>query len=60
MEMWRVSLAWGQVNSQTKRFTWGNGGRRKLCVVPYQSFYNHVAWRSKEVGSGEVLKPSGG
>ena len=26
MEMWGVSIAWGQVNSLVKRFTWGDQG----------------------------------
>ena len=53
MEMWGVSLAWGQVNSLAKRFTGGNGRRKKLCMVPYHSGYIYATCRNNEAGRGE-------
>ena len=53
-----VSLAWGQVNSLAKWFAWWDWGRRKLYMMPCHSCDIYGTWRSKEVGSEEVLKSS--
>ena len=41
MEMWGVSLAWGQVNSLVKRFAWGKlgvGRNYRWCLVIVAKF----------------------
>ena len=50
METRRVSLAWGQVNSPGKKFTWETEGRRKLCMVSCHSCYIYgegKRWRGR-------------
>ena len=52
-EWWGVSSeGGGQVNSRVKRFVWGTGGRRKLCMVPSHSCHIYGTCKSKEGGTG--------
>ena len=51
MEMWGVSLTWGQVNSLAKRFARESGATRKLCTVPHHISFIYETCRNKEVRS---------
>ena len=58
MEMWGVSLAWGQVNSLAKRFAGGNGRRKKLCIVPYHNVIFMQLAETMKLGEGRGFKSS--
>ena len=49
-ESWVVSFAWKQVKILVKRYTCGRWGKRKLCMVPYDSYQIYETWRSIYVG----------
>ena len=49
-ESWVVSFAWRQVKILVKRYTCGRWGKRKLCMVPYDSYQIYGTWRSIYVG----------
>ena len=70
MEMWGVSLAWGQVNSLVKRFAWGKlgvGRNYRWCLVIVAKFMGLE--RAKRLGlvvkfiiwrGGKTIKKGGG
>ena len=48
------------MNSLGRRFAWGTGGKRKLCIVPCWSCNIYKIWRSKVGGEGFKVIICGG